>query len=225
MVLVVTLVIVVLAVATGCGGGGNSNGGTAKRTNTPSAQDQAKEINLKLSDFPDGWRVAALTFGWKFRRCLGAVYPDLARRAEARSDDFAHGESEYANSEVQITKHAAQAREGMERLATGMTGTGTRDCLRDSIPKGPDYKVGEIHVGRLKSTPPPSIDEAKAWEIVIPVKTTSGEGKGVSSDTHIDVVFVRKGNVVGRVATWEVLSPLGEALRAHLVRAVAGRMS
>jgi len=37
-------------------------------------------------------------------------------------------------------------------------------------------------------------------------------------------VFLRKGNMVAQVSTSDVLSPLDDALRAHLVQTVARRM-
>jgi hypothetical protein len=41
----------------------------------------------------------------------------------------------------------------------------------------------------------------------------------------IDVVFLQKDNIIGGVSTSDVPSPLDEALRNHLVRTVAKRMS
>jgi hypothetical protein len=221
--------LAVVAVASGCGGGGDSNSGAAKRTIAPDAQAQAKAINLRLSDFPDGWRASTPdedTAGQKkFRKCIGADYSGVTITGEATSKDFAQGESAEASSKGQITKTPAQAEDGMRQLATGLAAPGTKDCVRDAIGSTPGYKVGDIDVGKLKATPPANVDEAQAWEIVVPVEISSGATKGLSASVYIDLVYMRKDNIVGSVSTVDVLSPLDEALRAHLVRTVARRMS
>jgi hypothetical protein len=229
----VAVALIAVAFATGgtaCGGGGSSEGrGAAKREITADAQAQAKAINLRLSDFPDGWRASTPdedTAGEKkFRKCIGADDSDVTLIGDATSKDFAQGESAEASSEAQITKTADQAAAGMEKLKTGIGGPRTKDCLRDAIGDTPGAKVGEIEVGELKATPPTNVDEGQAWEIVVPVELTSGATKGLSASVYIDVVFLRKDNIVGTVSTVDVLSPLDETLRAHLVRTVARRMS
>lgn len=143
---------------------------------------------------------------------------------DASSNDFAQGESAEASSEAQITKTADQAAAGIGKLKTGLGGPRTKDCLRDAIGDTPGAKVGDIDVGELKATPPANVDEGQAWEIVVPVELTSGATKGLSASVYIDVVFLRKDNIVGTVSTVDVLSPLDEPLRAHLVRTVARRM-
>jgi hypothetical protein len=225
----VALMVTVLAVGTACGGGGDSNGGAAKREIAADAQEQAKAINLRLSDFPDGWRASTPdedTAGQKkFRKCIGADYSDVTLIGDASSKDFAQGESARASSRAGITKTAAQAADTMRRLATGLAEPGTKDCVRGAIGSTPGYKVGEIDVGELKATPPAGVDEGQAWEIVVPVEVTSGATKGLAASVYVDAVFLRKGNIVGSVSTVDVLSPLDDALRAHLVRTVARRMS
>jgi hypothetical protein len=73
--------LAVVAVASGCGRGGDSNSGAAKRTIAPDAQAQAKAINLRLSDFPDGCRASTpeedTTGQSKFRKCIGADYSNV----------------------------------------------------------------------------------------------------------------------------------------------------
>jgi hypothetical protein len=60
---------------------------------------------------------------------------------------------------------------------------------------------------------------------VVPVEVTSGPTKGLSASVFIDVVLLQKDNIIGGVSTSDVPSPLDEALRNHLVRTVAKRMS
>jgi hypothetical protein len=157
---------VALAAGTACGGGGDSGSGAAKREIAADAQEQAKAINLRLSDFPDGWRASTPdedTAGQrKFRKCIGADYSDVTLIGEASSKDFAQGESAQASSEAQITKNVAQATDGMNRLAEALAGSATKDCVRNAIGKTSGYKVGEIDVGELKfgGTPDPRRDES-----------------------------------------------------------------
>jgi hypothetical protein len=229
-VAVALVVIAFVTGATACGSGGSSeNSGAAKREIAADAQAKAKAINLRLSDFPDGWRASTPdedTAGEKkFRKCTGADYSDVTLIADASSKDFAQGESAEASSQAQITKTADEAAEGMRKQKRALGGPGTKDCLRDAIGDTPGAKVGDIDVGELKATPPANVDEGQAWEIVVPVELTSGATKGLSASVYIDVVFTRKDNIVGTVSTVDVLSPLDETLRAHLVRTVAGRMS
>jgi len=227
----VALILVVLAVAgTACGGGGGSDTLAAKRTIDPAAQHQAESINLKLSDFPDGWRASTPSSEdeanqAKTRKCLGVDYSKLTLIGEASSKDFAQGENATASSEAQITKTEDQAKQGLQRFADGLAGEKVTDCLRKAIGSTPGYKVGEIEVGELKTAKPSEVDEARAWEIVVPVEVTSGPANGLSASVYSDLVYTRTGNVVAHVGTSDVLSPLDDALRRHLVRTVARRMS
>lgn len=221
--------LVVLGLVTGCGGGSDSSSGAAKRTITPGAQAQAKTINLRLSDFPDGWRASTRdedTAGQsKFRKCIGADYSDITFIGDASSKDFAKSEGTEASSNVQIAETGAQAIDATRRLATAMGGRGTKDCVRDLFEITPGYKVGEIDVGELSFTPAASVDDGQAWEIVIPIEITSGPTKGLSASAYIDLVQLQKGNILGNITTVDVLSPLDETLRADLVRTVGRRMS
>lgn len=80
-------------------------------------------------------------------------------------------------------------------------------------------------MGELNAKAPANVDEGRAWEIVVPIEITSGATKGLSASVYIDVVFLRRDNIVGSVSTVDVLSPLDAALRAHVVRTVVRRMS
>jgi hypothetical protein len=202
----------------------------AKRTINHEAQRQAKAINLRLSDFPNGWRASTPSSkdeanNEKTRKCFGVDYSKLTLIGDASSKDFAQGENATASSEAQITKTEADAKAGLQKLATGLEGDKPKDCLRKAIGSTPGYKVGDIDIGELRTTKPSGVDEARAWEIVIPIEVTSGAGKGLSVSAYADAVFLRKGNVVAQVSTGDVLSPLDETLRDHLVSTVAQRMT
>jgi hypothetical protein len=226
---VAALAVAVLAAATACGGGGGSDTRAAKRAINRDAQQQAESINLRLSDFPDGWRASPSTSDAaaqkKFRKCIGVDLSTVTLTGDASSKDFAKGDNTSASSQAQISETASQAIDGMKRVSRGLSSAETKDCVRKFIGSTPGYKVGEIDVGELKVTPPPNVDSAKAWEILVPLEGTSGTANGLSVSVYDDIVYLRKGNIVANVATSDVFSPLDETLRAHLVRTVASRMS
>jgi hypothetical protein len=224
----VPLAVGLVAVTAGCGDGG-SDTRAAKHAIKPNNQRQAKAINLRLSDFPDGWRASSRTDDTaaqkKFRKCLGIDMSKITVTGDASSKDFAKGDNATADSDAWITETVSQARDSLTQLARGLSSTGTKDCVRDAIGSTPGYQVGEIDVGELKTTSPPEVDETRAWEVVIPVEVTSGTDNGLSVSVYVDLVYLRKGNILASVSTSDVLSPLDDALRAHLVRTVAQRMS
>jgi hypothetical protein len=224
------VVAALLTAATACGGGGGSDTRAAKRVISRDAQQQAESINLKLSDLPDGWRASTPSSSdaasqKKFRKCIGADFSKVTLMGDASSKDFAKGENATTSSQAQITETASQAMDGMRRLSRALSSAATKDCVRAAIGSTPGFKVGEVDVGELKFTPPTNVDSAKAWEIVVPLEGTSGTANGLSVSVYGDFVYLRKGNVVASVSTGDVFSPLGEVLRAHLVRTVASRMS
>lgn len=226
------LAVAVLAAGTACGGGRGSDKSAPKRAITPDAQQQAASIVLRLSDFPEGWRASTpsaedVAGQKKFRKCLGSDYSKITLTGDARSKNFAIGESTSVTSEAQVTRSAAQAKDRFQQTAKRLEGPAITDCFREAIGKipGGDYKIGEVDVGELRTSLPPNVDAAKAWEIVIPVEVTSGAGKGQSASVYLDAVFLRKGKVVANVQTSDVLSPVNSGLRTKLVQTVARRMS
>jgi hypothetical protein len=116
----------------------------------------------------------------------------------------------------------------MSEFATGMGGGAAEDCFQDVVEEAlrgeEGFKLGEVDVGELSFTPP-DVDEAKAWQIVIPVEITSGAGEGFSPDVYIEQVMLREGDTVASVTTQDVLTEFDEELRNQLVQTVAGRMS
>src|SRR5262249_12560647 len=226
----VALLIVTLVAGTGCGGGGSNNSGAAKRSINADAQGRAKSMLLQLADFPEGWRASYPSpedrgGQAKFRKCLGVDYSSINLTGDARSRDFAKGDTAQASSEAQIAGSAAQARQGFEQFATSMNGSKVKDCVKKLIPKSSDYKVGNVDVGQLRATPPANVDEAKTWQIVIPLEVTSGTGKGITATAYIDFVALLKDDAITTVEGLDVFTPFDSALRDHLVKTVAGRMT
>jgi hypothetical protein len=115
-----------------------------------------------------------------------------------RSQDFAKGDSTEAISDVVIFKSEQQAEDAMSEHAEGLAGAAAEDCVQDLVEEAfkeeGGFKFGEIDVGELSFTPLPGVDEAKAWQIVIPVEITSGVGKGFEPDVYLELVILREGD-------------------------------
>jgi hypothetical protein len=229
MRVMVAIVAVALAASAACGGngGGNSEGTSAKGAIEAKAQERADSIVLKLSDFPDDWRATSAKKedpgGEKFRRCIGVNDSAFTFLGDATSDDFVSGEGTAAGSNARVLKDDSEARDAFEALSKGMASA--RDCIQTLLPPlGKDFKVGNVEVGKLRINPP-GVDEARAWQIAIPVRIIAGTQKGDLETTYIDVVYLRKADVLVRMRTLNLLFPFDSELRAKLLQAVASRMS
>ena len=211
-----------------CGGNGGGNGGgddtASERAIEPEAQERAESIVLKLTDFPNGWRASAAEEDEsqnEFNKCIGVDYSGLTRIGDAESQDFAKGDSTEASSEVAVFESDQQAEDGMSEYATGMSSSAAEDCFQDLIEEAlrgeKGFKLGEVDVGELSFTPP-DVDEAKAWQIVVPVEITSGAGEGFSADAYVEQVMLREGDTVASVTTQDVLTEFDPELRNQLFR-------
>jgi hypothetical protein len=235
------LALAVLSAATGCGGGGDSTksgGGStksvaAKRPITP--RQRAESINLKLSDFPDGWRASRrpsasaqdAAIERNFKKCLGIAFSNATLLANAKSKDFKRGTAS-ASSEARIAKTAAQAKAGLQRYARVMASPAIKPCFQAALSKVTGYKFGDVDLRDSKffRRPPASdVDEARIWETMIPVETTTGPSKGALVLVFVDATLLRKGNILVKIETADADSGFAPALRDRLVRTVARRMS
>jgi hypothetical protein len=224
------LLVAALGLVAGCGGGGKSDTGAPKRNINADAQRRAKSMVLTLSDFPDGWRASApkpedVGGDAKFRKCLGVDFSSLNLTGDAKSRDFAMGDTTEASSEAQIAGSAAQAQKAFQQFASSMSRPKVKDCVKKLIPKSSDYKIGDIDVGELRMTLPSDVEKAKGWEIVVPFDVTSGAGKGISATAYIDLVALLKDDALATKDTSDVLTPFDSTLRDQLVKTVAGRMT
>jgi hypothetical protein len=59
------------------------------------------------------------------------------------------------------------------------------------------FKLGEVDIGELSFTPP-DVDEAQAWQIVIPLESTSGAGEGLEPNFYLELVLLREGDTTAR---------------------------
>jgi hypothetical protein len=238
---------VVLAAAAACGGNGNGNGdGTAAgRAIEPEAQQKAESINLTLADFPNGWRVSAPesdddTGREVFNECIAVDYSGLTRIGDAESQDFfshrraVEGGATQASSAVVIFDDEQQAEDAMSKYSESFGGSAAEDCFQDVIERAmraegdnegfEGFKLGEVDIGEVSFTPP-DVDEAQAWQIVIPLEATSGVGEGLEPNFYLELVLLREGDATARLLTQDVLQEFDHELRDQLVRAVAGRMT
>jgi hypothetical protein len=133
------------------------------------------------------------------------------------------GENPEASSNARVLEDDAQAKDAFEALSKGMASA--RNCIQTLLPPlGKDFKVGNVEVGKLRINLP-GVDEARAWQIAIPVKVISGASKGDTLTGYIDLVYLRKADVLVRMKTVNVASPFDSELRAKLLQALASRMS
>ena len=233
----VGLFVVVLAGASACGGddeNGEAGGGAAPAETDPRAQERAESIVLKLSDFPDGWRASAAEEAEgaeELRECIGVDYSGLTRTGRADSLDFAMGESTEVFSSASVYADEQQASAWMDEYTRGMNGGEVEDCFQqtveDAVAKNGEnaFEVGEVDVGQLSFTPPGGVDEAASWQVVVPVKVTSGVAEGLTPSVFVEFVVLRERDTVAVVQTEDVLTEFDQELQDELVAAVAQRMT
>jgi hypothetical protein len=233
------LVLVLLTGASACGGGdgdeeNSGSNGTSSVEIDVAAQERAEASVLQLSDFPTGWRASAAERdeegAEKLRECVGVDYSDLTRTGEAESQDFAKGESE-VSSNVAVFADEGQASVWMEEYTRGMSSSEVEDCFQEAVQdsfeedRQSGIELGDVEVGQLSFTPPANVDEASAWQIVVPVEITSGAGEGLTPNAYIEFFVLRQGDTAGVVQTADVLTEFDPALRDQLLAAVASRMT
>jgi hypothetical protein len=237
------ITVCVLAVATACGGSDNGGDTASGRAIEPEAQQRAESINLRLADFPDGWRVAAPesdddTGREVFAECINVDDSGLTRIGDAKSQDFFEqapsGSATQASSAVVIFDDEQQAEDAMSKYSESFGGSAAEDCFQDVIERAVSaegdnegfegFKLGEVDIGEFSLTPP-DVDEAQAWQIVIPLEATSGVGDGLEPNFYLELVLLREGDTTARLLTQDVLQEFDHELRDKLVRAVAGRMT
>lgn len=221
----------VAVVAVGCGGSDGEGGGSDERSARdiqPEAQQRAESIVLELSDFPDGWRASPAEGdeegAEEFRRCIGGDFSKFTINGEAESQDFAMGETAEAASSATVFATDQDAQDATGEVTQGLTSSTVEDCVTDLFTKfakkeSGDIKVGDVDVGELSFTPP-EIEEAKAFEIAVPV-----EAEGLEATAYIDFTFLRESNAVAIVFTLDVLDRFDPELLKDLLEALAGRMS
>ena len=229
MRVMVAIVAVALAASAACGGngGGNSEGTSAKATIDAKAQERAESIMLKLSDFPHGWQAIPAgkedPGGEKFRRCIGVDDSALTILGNATSANFAMGEATEASSNARVLKDDTQAKDAVETLSHGMASA--RDCVQTLLPPlGKNFKLGKVEVGKLRINPS-GVDEARAWQIAIPVRVIAGPQKGDLATGYLNVVYLRKADMLVRMKTANTPSPFDSELRDKLLQALATRMT
>jgi hypothetical protein len=235
--------IVLLVAAGACGGDDDEGQATASGVAIePEAQQRAESINLTLADFPDGWRIAAPesdddTGREVFNECISVDSSGLTRTGDAESKDFftQGGQAEQASSAVVIFDDEQQAEDAMSKSSEGFGGSAAEDCFQDvneraARAEGDNegffevVKFGEVDIGELSFTPP-DVDEAQAWQIVIPLESTSGAGEGLEPNFYLDLVLLREGDTTARLLTQKVVTEFDRDLRDELIQTLAHRMT
>ena len=230
--------------AASCGGGGDQ---------TPESDGRrAERINLRLSDFPSGWRKSAdkrQDAEAAFLQCLDIEQGDANDRA--RSGNFAEAHSAEASSawsEAAVFTREEHAQQAFNSYVTGLRSSKGEQCslayvrhlleeryrgrvqaeAASVVPLSGLTPVEEEVYGEATFSPPPDLDEGGAWRIAVSFHVCCGGGQPptLSEDpptAYVDVVQLRRGNILSRVQTLKVLAP--SDLRDDLVAVVASRMS
>jgi hypothetical protein len=158
----------------------------------------------------------------------------LTRIGDAQPQDFfshrraVEGGATQASSAVVIFDDEQQGEDAVSRYSESFGGSAAEDCFQDVIERDNEgfegFKLGEVDIGELSFTPP-DVDEAQAWQIVIPLEATSGVREGLEPNVYFELVLLREGDTTARLLTQDVLQEFDRELRDKLVRAVAGRMA
>jgi len=227
-----TMALGLVALAASCGGGSNETqapvSGTQAATEPTETQPSlsvaeakvlAASMNLRLTDFPSGWR--ADPPGEDDQNCsalesLKEKY-DLAAREPSKK--FAHGDITYTYSTANLFNDEATARDALNYVEGSIQSDEFRDCvsegLRRAVQEG--VTIGEITVGQVSF---PTLGErSSAWEIAVPI-----EAEGSSATAYFDVVFIVQGNAMSSVDFFDLGSPFDEQERERLSRLVEDRM-
>jgi hypothetical protein len=221
-----------------CGGDGDGNGNGSsrdfQRTIEPEAQERAESILLTLTDFPDGWRAEEPAedddeeSDEAFAECIGADYSAFTMIGDAESDDFAMGETAVASSEAQVFETEQMAADAVAEFVEGLGNEAADTCMSEMLGEfeDEDVEITGAEVSELSFTPPPGVDDAYAWQVVVTVEGKAGsQAEGLSVPAYADLVQLRNGDETAEVTTTDIQTPFDPELRDELVAAVVGRMA
>jgi hypothetical protein len=216
-----------LATATACGGG--DNGLDAKRAIQADAQRRAEAMVLQRSDFPkeEGWEGSKSRGGpgrEVFRKCIGADYSGLTIIGQADSKTFTIGPNLGASSSATVFHNEGQAEDAVKEYAGGLESAAAEHCFSDPFQKNlrKGWEVGDVSVSRLSLTVPANVADVRGWHVTVPIKETSGSGKGRQTLDY-DLVLLREGQTIARLGTGSSLGGIPE-LRTVFIQALARRM-
>ena len=95
--------------------------------------------------------------------------------------------------------------------------------LNELIPDpGAEFDFGELEMGPLSFTPPAGVDEARAWQIAIPIEGVSGTGLAVT--LYADMVALREGDAIVLVQAFDLSRPFDPELRDQFLTTIGGRL-
>jgi hypothetical protein len=178
-------------------------------------------MNLRLTDFPSGWRAEAPTEdeGCAGIQKLSDRYGDDLLSHED-SQDFSQGENTTASSGAGLFADEATSSDALDYLEGSIQSDEFRKCLSDGVRQnaGSGVTVGDITVGQVSF--PTFGDRSSAWEVVIPF-----EYHGLSVTAYIDAVYMRQANALADVVFTDTLSSFDEQERERLTGIVAERMN
>jgi hypothetical protein len=213
---------VLMAVVIGCGSGDASDlsrAAPAKATLPPPDDTTiAQRAQLRLGDFPDGWR-EHYDPDHQPANCKGIRGPRAAASGRAMSPNFRLGDYPAATSAVYV--YADEAKAG-DMLAT-MSARRTLLCLAKKLKQrllrsNRRLEVGEPSIARVRVQAVG--DERKGGRVTLPVTA-----EGVDVDLVADYIFVRVGRGVALLALADTFSAFEKNLRNHLTATLTRRLA
>jgi hypothetical protein len=186
--------------------------GKPKIAITKGAQAWAGRINLKLGDFPAGWRAEPDKSDDSSSKCFdshgGTSLLTINGRAE--SAGFHHGDVPFVKSLAAVFATAPQARTMFAVLRNALA-----DCLVSELDKERDLQ--DTSGGPLNF--PHLGDRSFAFQVLSHVKEGS-----LSVAAYFDFVLIQRGRAIALGAFGDAFDPFDSGLEARLARAMAQRM-
>jgi hypothetical protein len=225
--------VALIVVAEGCGGGDddeqeNTSSKEPQHAIEPDAQAREESLLVQLTDLPAGWRGADPDDeSGDGDECFRIDLSQATKIGDADSQEFSMGENNEISSSASIYATEAEAQRVLEVGADAFVDQDIADCLKDSLNKfleeegndPGDFEVGDPELGELSFPPPSGVEEARAFQIMMPL-----EAEGVSVDYFIEIVVLRQADALASVETFGLNDPLKPELRDALAQTVADRM-
>jgi hypothetical protein len=206
-----------------CGGSSSSSSSSTSSstasgpspTGSGSSNDAAlaRTINLRVSDFPSGWKSTQATGGQGFQQVLACLHiPTSTQTADVQSPSFsaqgASGGGAEASSEVTVQSTAAAAQSEYAALSS----PGFPGCAQSVLTKAASSSLpaGVNLSATITAAPAPSAggNPAVAYQVNL-----AFQGQGQSSTGQGTLVYFAHGRVV---VEFDTLAVLGQAIPANL---------
>jgi hypothetical protein len=184
----------------------------------------ARTINLRLSDFPSGWKASQATGGQGFQQVLACLHvPTSSQTADVHSPNFSppgqpSGGGSEANSEVTVQSSAAAAQSEYAALSSpgfpGCAQSLLNQAASGSLPAGVTLSVTVTPA----PAPPAGGNPAVAYQVNL-----AFQGQGQTGTGQGTLVYFAHGRVVVEFDTLSLAQVIPANVQAQLVSVLASR--